>query len=352
MSKTSLRVMSMNVENLFSPGIQFYKSMYSQQEYDEKVDWIGSMISQCQAHVVGLVEIGEKAQKCANDIMQAANNKDKTGSKHKFEFKYLASPCKGSTKIRTGVISRFKLTGGESLSTYPKGFRADLYKPGTNEDKKKNWIEVPSKGFSRPVAKVTVNPPKGANSFNIFVVHLKSKRPNKAAHDGFNEAIGIVRSAIQRNIEAGALRYYFDTFLPNQYKKNKKVATIAAGDFNDTPTSVPFENIRGTFDTVPGPASKWSAADKKRLVSCSRLHLKISAHEDKLYSYVHNESFTLIDQMLVTEHLVKKFARMEIYNDHVFRHEEMSSPTDQEKQWKSAVSDHGVVLVEFKGMLK
>lgn len=352
MSKTSLRVLSMNVENLFSPGITFYNSKYSQKEYDEKIDWIGSIIAQCQAHVVGLVEVGEKAAKCVDDIIQSANTKDKTGLKEKFAFKYLASPGKGGTKIRNAVISRYKLTNEESISQYPAGFKVDLLKPGTNPNVKKNWITVPSKAFSRPVLKAVVNPPKGANPFNIFVVHLKSKRPNTAKHDKYNEAIGIARSAIQRNTEASALRFYFDTFLPKQYTKNKKVATILAGDFNDTPTSVPFENIRGTFDTVPGPASTWSSIDKKRLISCARLHLKTSAYEDKLFSYVFNESFTLIDQMLVTEHLVGKFVRMEVYNDHVFRHQDMSSLTAVEKQWKSTFSDHGAVLVEFKKMLK
>ncbi len=65
-----------------------------------------------------------------------------------------------------------------------------------------------------------------------------------------------------------------------------------------------------------------------------------------------NESFTLIDHAFVTEHLPKKFVRMEIYNDHVFRHHDLSSPTKQEQQWKSKASDHGIVVVEFKRMLK
>lgn len=350
MGKTTLRIMSMNLENLFSPGKKFYNSKYTDEEYKDKVNWIGDMIAKCQVHVAALTEVGEDATSCLDDIITSANNKDKTGWQ-KFTYKFAAEPGKGGTKIRTAVISRFKLTKTESIAKYPNKFKVDLYKYGSGGASGK-WVTVPSYGFSRPVTKVRVNPPNNADPFNMFAVHLKSKRPNNTKHDDYNEAIGIARSAIQRNVEAAALRYYLDTFLPGQYKSNKNVPTLVVGDFNDTPTSVPSENIRGSFDSLPGPASTWSEVDKKRLISCARLHLKIAAYEDKLFSYVHNESFTLIDQAFVSEHLVKKFDHMEIYNDHVFRHQDLSSPTSQEKQWKSRVSDHGVVVVEFKRMLK
>jgi predicted extracellular nuclease len=114
---------------------------------------------------------------------------------------------------------------------------------------------------------------------------------------------------------------------------------------------VPLENVRGPFDKVPGPAATWSEPDKRRLLSCARLHLKMTAYEDKLFSYVHNESFTLLDQAFVSEHLVSRFDHMEVMNDHVFRHQTISQNTTQEQQWKSCVSDHGLVVVELKRML-
>jgi predicted extracellular nuclease len=351
MGKTSLRVMFINLENLFSPGDQFYGSQYTQAEYDAKVNWIGTMIAEGQVHIAGLTELGEDSESCISDVMTAANEKDITPWEP-FVHEFRAKPSKGSTKIRTAVISRFELTNTESITTYPDGFRVDLHKPGTDADEAENWITVPSTQFNRPVARVTANPPNNAVPFNLFVVHLKSKRPTKAAHDDFNEAIGIARAAVRRNVEAAALRYYLDTFLPQQYEANEKVPTIAVGDFNDTPTSVPVENIRGPFDKAPGPSHPWTEVDKRRLISCARLHLKKSAYEDKLFSYVHNESFSLLDQAFVTEHLPGRFTRFEVYNDHVLRHQEASSPTDQEKQWKSMVSDHGVVVVEFTRMLK
>ena len=351
MGKTSLRIMSMNLENLFSPGKEFYGSQYTQAEYDDKVNWIGSMIASNQVHIAALTELGEDSESCIKDVMKVANENDTT-TWDPFQHEFRAKASKGSTKIRTAVISRFGLTNTESVIEYSEGFRVDLHKPGTSNDDPANWIAVPSTAFSRPIAKVRVMPPNGGTVFNLFVVHLKSKRPKKAEHDGHNEAIGIARSAIQRNVEAAALRYYLDSFLPQQYTADSQVATLVVGDFNDTPLSVPLENIRGPFDKVPGPSSTWSEPDKRRLLNCARLHLKMAAYEDKLYSYVHNESFSLLDMVFASEHLAKRFVRMEVYNDHVFRHKDMSSLTDQEQQWKSQVSDHGVIVVEFKRMLK
>jgi predicted extracellular nuclease len=350
MSSTSLRVMSINLENLFSPGQVFYGSQYSQAEFDAKIEWIGSMLAQGQVHVAGMTELGEDSQICMDKIMEAANRLDTTGGPP-FQHEFRADPGSSSTKIRTAVISRFPLSRTGSLASYPDSFRVDLLQPGTDADNMDNWTLVPSAGFSRPIAQVRVNPPNGGMAFNLFVVHLKSKRPKKAKHDEYNEAIGIARSAIQRNVEAAALRYYLDAFLPQQYAEDNRVATLVVGDFNDTPSSVPLENIRGPFDKVPGPASPWSEPDKRRLLNCARLHLKMAAYEDKLYSYVHNESFTLLDMAFASEHLARRFVRMEVYNDHVFRHEDMSSSTDQDQQWKSRVSDHGVVVVEFTRML-
>lgn len=349
MAKTSLRILFMNLENLFSPGKEFYGSQYTPAEYADKVNWIGSMIAESQVHIAALTELGEDSKSCIEDVVKAANEKDTT-TWGPFKHEFRAEPSKGSTKIRTAVISRFELTNTESIAGYPEGFCVDLHKPGTSFDEAENWIAVPSTQFSRPVAKVRANPENGT-PFNLFVVHLKSKRPTKAEHDGYNEAIGIARAAVRRNVEAAALRYYFDAFLPQQYQMDEKVPTLAVGDFNDTPTSVPTENIRGRFDRIPGPASPWSEVDKRRLISCARLHLKKSAYEDKLFSYVHNESFSLLDQVFVTQHLPGRFVRFEVWNDHVLRHQAMSSPTDQEKQWKSMVSDHGVIVVEFNRML-
>jgi len=265
---------------------------------------------------------------------------------------YSGEPGAGSTRFRNAVISRFPLSRTASLVRYPSGFQVDLHRAGTPTDEGSCWIPVPSEGFSRPVAVVTVKPPGGATAFNLVVVHLKSRRPMLSTRDSNNEAIGIARSAIQRNVEAAGLRCFLDGFLPAQFKSNPAVPTFVMGDFNDTPTSVPLTNIRGSFDKVPGPASPWSKADRKRLVSCARLHLKRAAHEDKLYSYIHEESFSLIDQVLVSEHGVGRFKRMEVYNDHLLRHQQTREDTEVARQWKSCVSDHGIVVVELVRMLR
>lgn len=338
--------MSINLENLFEPNISFYGQTYTQDEFDNKINWISDLIVRAQVHVVAVLELGENPDNCLNQIMQKVNATSVLGGLP-LSHHYAGQPSVTGAPIRTGVISRFPLTDTGSIADYPNGFSVDLFNATTHQ-----WAPVPSDRFSRPLSYVKVNPPNNANPLNLFVVHLKSKRPNLSPHDNENEAIGIARSAIQRNIEAAALRYYLDDFLLKQFQTDDNVATFVVGDFNDTPSSVPLENIRGPFDKTPGPASPWSEPDKRRLLNCARLHLKFTSYEDKLYSYVHNENFTLIDNIFVTEHLASRFVRMEVYNDHVLRHEELSVTTNEDQQWKSRVSDHGAIIVEFSRILK
>ena len=344
----------MNAENLFTPGNSFYGAKYTQKEYDQKIDWLSTMIEKQQVHVCALSEIGTDADQCLDDIMTAVNQKEAQNNVGwpTYQYKRAFDPGSSGTQIRVAVISRYPISDYKSLKKYPNGFKVDLLKPGQNSSNQANWVTVPSYEYSRPVGKATITPP-GKKPFNLFVVHLKSKRPKLSSHDNDNEAIGMARSAIQRNVEAAALRYYLDTFLPAQYAADPKIPTILVGDFNDTPHSVPIENIRGPFDKKVGPPSKWSEIDKLRLLSCGRLHLKKDAYEDKLFSYVHEEHFSLLDQAFVTQHLVNKFVRMEIYNDHVFRHQALKtgSQPDIAQQWKTTVSDHGIVLIELKGII-
>lgn len=351
MAKKPLRLLFLNAENLFTPDEVFYGSKYTEEEYNEKVDWISSMIAGLNVDVCALSEIGEKADQCLKEIV------DKLPKNHpeKPDFVYYEhfTPARTGEPIRVAVISRYKLKNKKSLVKYPDDFSVDLLEPGKDADEETNWITVPSYEFSRPVGQITVCL-SDTNMFNLFIVHLKSKRPRLAKHDEHNEAIGIVRSAIQRNVEAAALRYYLDSFLPKQYEEDSNVPTILVGDFNDIPNSVPLENIRGKFDKNPGPSrKKWAKVDRRRLISCARLHLKKVAYEDKLFSYVHNENFSLIDQAFITQHLVTNFKRMEVYNDHVFRHQEIkqNKRTQVDQQWMTSVSDHGVVLIELSNVI-
>ncbi len=347
MTKTSLRILFLNSENLFSPDVSFYGSRYTQDEYEEKIDWMANFIADKQVHLVGLTEVGEQAEDCIGDLLAKVNAANQGAA---FDYFALGQPSRGSTKIRNAVISQFPILEQDSLVSFPDDFTIKLINPGASYDDPDNWQSVPYDQFNRPVFRTLIQLPR--YNVNFFVVHLKSKRPKLSSIDDNNEAIGIARSAIMRNAEAAALRFYFDTFLPNQYNTDPEVPTILVGDFNDVPMSVPVENIMGPFDKKIGPAYKWSEPDKRRLISCARMHLKNDAYDDKLFSYIHEENFSLIDQGFVSQHLTSKFKRMEMYNDHVLRHQMMSRQTTEEaQQWKSKASDHGAFVLEFVRVL-
>jgi len=354
MGKTTLRILYINAENLFSPGVKFYSSSYSEAEYLGKINWLGSTIAFADADVVALTEVGDEARTCIDDLVAVINAQNPAKA---IQETFIARPSKGSTKIRAAVLSRFPITDTTSVTAFPSNFKVDLHDLGTDEGERSNWVKVPIGEFSRPVAQVRIEPPHNATPFNLFVVHLKSKRPAIAGHDGRNrhnnEAVGSARAAIRRNMEAAALRVQLNKFLTDQFEADPKIASILVGDFNDTPTSVPLENIRGPFDRDPGPSSPWTENDKVSLITCARLHLMKGAYEDRLYSYIHEESFSLIDQALVTKHLVGRFQHLEVINDHVLRHEQLKTAvTADDRQWKSIVSDHGAIVLEFTRMLR
>jgi predicted extracellular nuclease len=355
MGKTTLRVLYLNAENLFSPGEHIYTSAgYSPSEYMHKINWLAYTIGTAEVDVVALTEIGDNASSCIGDLVAAINqNYPKKAIQHTF----IANPSQGSTKIRAAILSRFPISNEGSHRSFPQGFKVELHDLGSEEGVSANWMPVPIREYSRPIARARINPPNNATPFNIFVVHLKSKRPSISTRDGQNkhnnEAIGTARAAIRRNMEAAALRVQLNKFLVKEFNNNPKIPTIVLGDFNDTPKSVPLENIRGPFDANPGPSSTWTDNDKVGLLTCARLHLRSGSHEDKLYSYIHEESYTLIDQALVTKHLARKFKHMEVLNDHVLRHKELKkNVTDDNRQWISTVSDHGAIVLEFTRMLK
>ena len=355
MGPTTLRVLYLNAENLFSPGEHIYTSAgYTESQYLGKINWLAFTISSADVDVVALTEIGDNASSCIGDLVAAINQQN---PKKAIQETFIAMPSQGSTKIRAAILSRFPISNKGSHRSFPQGFKVDLHDLGSEEGVRANWMPVPIREYSRPIARARINPPNNATPFNIIVVHLKSKRPSISSRDGQNkhnnEAIGTARAAIRRNMEAAALRVQLNKFLVEEFNNNPKIPTIVLGDFNDTPKSVPLENIRGPFDANPGPSSTWTDNDKMGLLTCARLHLRSGSHEDKLYSYIHNESYTLIDQALVTKHLAKKFKHMEVVNDHVLRHKEMKKKvTDDNRQWISTVSDHGAIVLEFTRMLK
>jgi hypothetical protein len=100
MVSKKLRVMLLNLENLFSPGVKFYGDSYSQQQYDAKIAWIGSMIHDAQAHVVGLTELGDDSQACIYAIMDKINALEDTDWPP-FAHEFRAKPAAEDPQIRT-----------------------------------------------------------------------------------------------------------------------------------------------------------------------------------------------------------------------------------------------------------
>jgi len=131
MSQTSLLILFLNCENLFSPGENFYGSAYTQAEYDAKIDWMANFIIDKQAHIVGLTEVGSDAELCITDLV---NRIGQITGENKFAHHFIAVPNIGSAKIRNAVISEFPINQNQStsLEVFPDNFAVNLLTPGTS----------------------------------------------------------------------------------------------------------------------------------------------------------------------------------------------------------------------------
>ena len=74
MGPTSLRVLYLNAENLFSPGEHIYTSSgYTESQYLGKINWLASTIAFADVDVVALTEIGDNASSCIGDLVAIIN---------------------------------------------------------------------------------------------------------------------------------------------------------------------------------------------------------------------------------------------------------------------------------------
>ena len=183
-------------------------------------------------------------------------------------------------------------------------------------------------------------------TLHVLVVHLKSKRPKFLQDDAGDPlenredphvaARAIVRSLIMRAAEAAALRQLVVRLLDNTQEP-----LILLGDVNDVPQAVTSQIVAATqaiaFDRSARDTALFNAYEVQSQGGWLR---------DVAYSYVHQGRPETLDQIWVSEELVRppdfhaaKSRRVDYFNDHL--HEDRDD----------AFSDHGFVraLLRWRG---
>ncbi|MET0964604.1 MAG: endonuclease/exonuclease/phosphatase family protein [Noviherbaspirillum sp.] len=310
-----IRFATFNVLNLALPGLRFYDGIepYTQEQYEAKVAWLARSLDRLDAGVIALQEVF--SQQAVRDVM-TRTQRYRDAQHVGFE------PEAGKLTPSVALISRLPLAGpGAKHLDFPRGLSVPLpdMEPGMTR-------------FTRPVLQVPVLLAPGL-TLNVFVVHLKSKRPDYRNGDSENDpgsiSAAVLRSMIRRGAEALGLRY-----LLSDFSAGRRLPLMVMGDFNDVADAVPTQLVLGSGRCLNG--------HDERLFECYRLQSRRDPLRDVGFTHVHDGNFETIDHVLVSEefnpaspHALGEVLEVAYLNDHVT----LRSPD---------ASDHGAVLVRIR----
>ncbi len=329
---TTLVAATANVLNLANPGRMFYanQDVYSQRDFDRKIDWLGGRIAALNADILAVQEVWDEAALRAavhhsglrydNIIVPGAENNETSNGESKTA---LAGGAVNTPRV--GIVTRLDVDNIQSIAQFPAGLQ----------------VQVPDLGeytkFERPPLLATLRMKHG-QTVHVLTAHLKSKRPKflqdakgqptEDREDEKMQARATLRSLIIRGAEAAALRAVVVDVLKRTHEP-----LIVMGDFNDGPHSVTTQIIAATNEVAYDKGARDTA-----LFNAYEVQGEMALKRDVAYSHVHQGFPEVLDQILVSEEFlynsrnsIGDVRRVDYFNDHL-----------QEGKDRSR-SDHGFV---------
>jgi predicted extracellular nuclease len=320
---TTLVAATANVLNLANPGRMFYanQDVYSQRDFERKIDWLGGRIAALNADVLTVQEVWDDAAlkaavhhsglRYGNIIVPGAeNNETNNGA--------VNTP-------RVGIVTRLDVDSIQSIAQFPDNMRVQV--PELGEHAK----------FERPPLLATLRMKHG-QPVHVLTAHLKSKRPKflqdaqgqptEDRDDPKIQTRATLRSLIIRGAEAAAMRSIVIDVLKRTHEP-----LIVMGDFNDGPHSVTTQMIAATGEVAYDKGARDTA-----LFNAYEVQGEMALRKDVAYSHIHQGFPEVLDQILVSEEFLpsSRFSigdvrRVDYFNDHL-----------QEGKDRSR-SDHGFV---------
>jgi predicted extracellular nuclease len=306
---TTLVAATANVLNLANPGRIFYdnQEVYSQREFERKIDWLGGRIAALNADILTVQEVWDDAALKAavhhsglryNTVIVpgAENNETNNGA--------VNTP-------RVGIVTRLDVDNIQSFTQFPDNMR----------------IQVPELGevakFERPPLLASLRMKHGQR-VHVLTAHLKSKRPKflQDAHGNPTEdrdddkvaARATLRSLMIRGAEAAAMRCIVVELL-----HRTREPLIVMGDFNDGPHSVTTQMIAATGEVAYDKGARDTA-----LFNAYEVQGDMALKRDVAYSHIHQGYPEVLDQIFVSEEFlyssrnsIGDVRRVDYFNDHL-----------------------------------
>lgn len=327
MEKQQFRVGTFNLNNLASPGFEFYRrESYSPEEFQQKRDWTAQQLDRMKADIVGFQEVFQEA------ALQQVLSQSKTACRHQLVMAEGAGRGPGVAQATRFPVKRHRV-----YVDFPQ----------------ESWLSVdaekahiPLTSFSHPVLSVDVELPNGMNC-TVFVVHLKSKRPmmgpNADRSDPVELAKGQARALIRRAAEATALR-----FILMEKLRDRRYPVIVMGDVNDNHTSVTTQLVSGQPPWECWPFRKKIPVWDTLLYQVKDIQARLG-YGDHYYTHIHNGHYDSLDHIMVSEEFaprnrnrIGQVIYVSVYNDHLF---DQTLLEDQIERW---MSDHGQVVTTIE----
>ncbi len=279
-----IRLATFNVRNLVLPDIVYYDDLppYTQEEYEAKTAWIAEKIDQSDADVIGFQEIFSK--KALHDVVAK--------TRHYREANLICFDLNdppASLKPQVALLSRLPLAGSpQTHQIFPRHFQITLPITDTLINR-----------FSRPVLETPVFLPNG-QILNIYVVHLKSKRPdfinsaNKS--DPYQYGLAALRSMMRRAADALGVRT-----LVSGFRQDNALPVAILGDFNDFSLAVSTRIVTGEEHESEQPLSPFY-----RLYDCFEIQSDPDSSKNHLSQFLEENGTPRIDHIFVSEEFTEK----------------------------------------------
>ncbi|WEF32798.1 endonuclease/exonuclease/phosphatase family protein [Pseudoduganella chitinolytica] len=317
-----IRFATFNVCNLAPPGAKLYDNLapLSPEEYEAKASWIARQLDELDADVIGFQEIFSQA--ALRDVL-ARTRKYREALHAGFD------PDPRATRLTPSVALVSRLPLAAPATTYPS-FPADVPCDSGSVD---------SDRFARAPLHAQVLLP-GGRTVDVFVVHLKSRRPDYRNGDNgadpLQYAMASLRSLVWRGTEAVALRV-----LLSKLMRETRRPCVVLGDFNDTADAVTTTIVLGNGGTYGGEGVA-TEERRGRLYDCHRIQRSQDPLRHVGYTNIHEGRYSTIDHVLVSEEFMGDSSRavgevldVSYFNDHL-------------RLAKPEASDHGQVLVRLR----
>lgn len=331
-SSKNISFATFNLYNLQLPEVPWYRNTYSKDEYDSKIRWSAQMLHRLDADVIAFQELWSK--QCLIDIFQAA------GLERDYQLHFISDKWY-NIAVAAAVRKPWRVVASPLLhKNFPSNLNLTKERSADGED---DELDITINRFSRTILQLSINhenPRVKLPDIQVFVTHLKSKRPTivrtrNEAIKPHKEAIGAAISTIRRTAEAAALR----VLLTKQMKDNDE-PVVVLGDLNDGQLSNTLSIITQQPPFRMYESSRVANRNDVGLYTSSILQ-QMRSVRDVYYTHEFKGIQEVIDHVLVSEQFYDhsgqrlwSFREMKVWNDHV---------EDSDKD----TSDHGVVCAYF-----